>query len=252
MSKPYLAQARLLRERIPVGLLHSLQLLTDAAGDLGQAEHQAQLFYCQQVSEKTGITTAAALEKLQRLHYDVARVLGEVALEQHTETELVLKRFATRKAEAWSYLGAVVARATPLLYEKCSHDDEWLVPALLSAVLSPPQYCLVVLADWLHYEDYEGFDYALNFWLAEVAVLIEQQLRLPVIAGYLRTARQRQMHFWADVKVKDYNPQQAQRAHDSTAKDPAFRAVEQGFDQSRPLLLEALYDYVQQRMTEFP
>ncbi|AMR29118.1 hypothetical protein A0257_19825 [Hymenobacter psoromatis] len=245
MSKQYLAQARLLRQRIPIGLLEALQMLAAVDGDLNRAEQQAQTAYSQQIQEKTGIIAAVALEKLHRLHYDSGRVLDEVAREQHRETELVLQRYATRKAEALPRLYAAIAHATLL-----EREQGWLLLGHFSATLSPPQYCVVVLSEWIEYADYEGFDYALCFWPDEVAGVITQQLRLPEVASYLWVARHRQEHFWASVKTNDQ--QQAFRAASLLARDPAFRAAEQGFDQSRQLLLETLYDYVQERVTEFP
>ncbi|MDJ0365509.1 hypothetical protein QMK33_10115 [Hymenobacter sp. H14-R3] len=225
-------------------------MLTAVAGNLDQAVQQVQTAYCQQIQDKTGISAAAALEKLLRLHYDLDRVLNEVAREQHTATELVLQRYATRKAEALPHLCREVAHATPIRYEPGYMGGHWLPLGRLTATLSPPHYCVVALNEWFEYEDYEGFDYALDFWLAEIATVIEQQLQLPVVAGYLRTARHLQEHFRASSKAK--NLPQALRMKARIAKDPAFRAAEQGFDQSRPLLLETLYDYVQERVAEFP
>lgn len=56
------------------------------------------------------------------------------------------------------------------------------------AALTPPVACVVVLAEWLAYVDWEGFDSALHRDLQRVAALIDIELQSPGIAATLRDA----------------------------------------------------------------
>ena len=56
------------------------------------------------------------------------------------------------------------------------------------AALAPPVACVVVLAEWLAYVDWEGFDSALHRDLQRVAALIDIELQSPAIAATLRDA----------------------------------------------------------------
>ena len=57
------------------------------------------------------------------------------------------------------------------------------------AALAPPVACVVHLAEWLAYVDWEGFDSAVYMNIAAVAALVAGQLQLPDVAANLLQAR---------------------------------------------------------------
>ena len=57
------------------------------------------------------------------------------------------------------------------------------------AALAPPVACVVILAEWLAYVDWEGFDSAVYMNIAAVAALVAGQLQLPDVAANLLQAR---------------------------------------------------------------
>ena len=57
------------------------------------------------------------------------------------------------------------------------------------AALAPPVAGVVMLAEWLAYVDWEGFDSALYANIGAVAVLIADDLLLPEVAANLLQAR---------------------------------------------------------------
>ena len=57
------------------------------------------------------------------------------------------------------------------------------------AALAPPVACVVTLAEWLAYVDWEGLDSALYANIAAVAALITGELQLPDVAANLLQAR---------------------------------------------------------------
>jgi hypothetical protein len=57
------------------------------------------------------------------------------------------------------------------------------------AALAPPVASVLLLAEWLAYVDWEGFDSALYANIAAVAAFIAGQLQQPEVAGNLLQAR---------------------------------------------------------------
>jgi hypothetical protein len=57
------------------------------------------------------------------------------------------------------------------------------------AALAPPVASVLLLAEWLAYVDWEGFDSALYHNIAAVAAFIGGQLQLPEVADNLLQAR---------------------------------------------------------------
>lgn len=85
------------------------------------------------------------------------------------------------------------------------------------AALAPPVVCIVMLAEWLAYVDWEGYDSALHRDLPQVAALIDNELQLPGIAAGLRQA-----------------------------------AAQSGFAAQRPALVGAALAYIARYLSQFP
>ena len=78
--------------------------------------------------------------------------------------------------------------ALAVLQQEGIRDDSVLRAERIAA-LSPPVAGVVMLAGWLAYVDWEGFDSALYANIDAVAALIAGQLHLPEVAGNLQQAR---------------------------------------------------------------
>ena len=78
--------------------------------------------------------------------------------------------------------------ALAVLQQEGIRDDSVLRAARIAA-LAPPVACVVTLAEWLAYVDWEGFDSALYANIGAVAVLIADDLLLPEVAANLLQAR---------------------------------------------------------------
>jgi len=78
--------------------------------------------------------------------------------------------------------------ALAVLQQEGIRDDSVLRSERIAA-LAPPVAGVVMLAGWLAYVDWEGFDSALYANIDAVAVLIAGQLDLPEVAGNLLQAR---------------------------------------------------------------
>lgn len=78
--------------------------------------------------------------------------------------------------------------ALAVLQQEGIRDDSVLRAARIAA-LAPPVACVVTLAEWLAYVDWEGFDSALYANIGAVAGLIAGELRLPEVAVNLLQTR---------------------------------------------------------------
>ena len=78
--------------------------------------------------------------------------------------------------------------ALAVLQQEGIRDDSVLRAARIAA-LAPPVACVVTLAEWLAYVDWEGFDSALYANIGAVAVLIADDLLLPEVAANLLQTR---------------------------------------------------------------
>ena len=78
--------------------------------------------------------------------------------------------------------------ALAVLQQEGIRDDSVLRAERIAA-LAPPVAAMVMLAGWLAYVDWEGFDSALYANIDAVAALIAGQLHLPEVAGNLQQAR---------------------------------------------------------------
>ena len=78
--------------------------------------------------------------------------------------------------------------ALAVLQQEGIRDDSVLRAARI-ATLAPPVACVVTLAEWLAYVDWEGFDSALYANIGAVAGLIADDLLLPEVAANLLQTR---------------------------------------------------------------
>lgn len=78
--------------------------------------------------------------------------------------------------------------ALAVLQQEGIHSDSVLRVERIAA-LAPQVACVVTLAEWLAYVDWEGLDSALYANIAAVAALIAGELQLPDVAANLLQAR---------------------------------------------------------------
>ena len=106
--------------------------------------------------------------------------------------------------------------ALAVLQQEGIRDDSVLRAARIAA-LALPVACVVTLAEWLAYVDWEGFDSALYANIGAVAGLIADDLLLPEVAANLLQTR--------DAAV---------------------------FEAQRPALAQALIALIERHITQFP
>lgn len=239
----YKEELDLLRKQIPIGIRHGLNLLDKANGDINLARGLFENELTEIIVSKSSVSWEVARNHLVTANYDIAQTLVSIDEERFTLQERILHKSKDSKEEALSLLARNLEDAKNL------KRNYWLVLDQLPD-LSPMQNCLLVVKEWLDYEDYEGFDAAIYFYPDIVASQIETQLLLPEVAGYIHAGKVR-----SDQIIEQYKPKRPGKKpfHVSNVinVDAEFMRNESGFKESRAVIIDRLYELVVNNIGEF-
>lgn len=239
----YKEELDLLRQQIPIGIRHGLNLLDKTNGDVNLARGLFENELAEIIVGKSSVSREVAKKHLVAANYDIAKTLVSIDEERFTLPERILRKSKDNKEKALSLL------ARNLEDTKKLKRDYWLALDQLQD-LSAVQYCLLVVMEWLDYEDYEGFDHAIYFYPDIATTQIETLLLLPEIAGYLREGKVRR-----DQIIEQYKSQKPGKKpfHVSNVinVDAEFVGNENGFRESRGIIVDRLYELVVNNVGQF-
>lgn len=134
------------------------------------------------VAAKAGVDAACAVRHLALHDDEVAAALRSIDAERYTLTQRLLNKHRRDAEDALQHVALAV------LQQEGIRDDSVLRSERIAA-LAPPVAGVVLLAEWLAYVDWEGFDSALYVNIDAVAAFIADELLLPEAAANLRQAR---------------------------------------------------------------
>lgn len=241
----------LLRQRVPVGLSDGLLLLEAVDGNLEKAEEQFKAEMIALAVNKTGVTTEVAASHLIKCNFDITLAIKRIKDElksiddaRYTVTELILRDNKNNKEDTLYKIMCAVEERFDL------KRDSWLSFDGLK-VLPREVYGFMVIMEWLNYEDYEGYDYALSFHLDLVIKHLKDQLVLTDLANSLQQASDLKYVVFAKnetgKELHNYiNASNELREHEEYKKCEGF------FKSQRPLLLERLYELVKSNVALYP
>nr|WP_314606186.1 hypothetical protein [uncultured Janthinobacterium sp.] len=134
------------------------------------------------VAAKAGVDVACAARHLALHDDDVAAALRGIDAERYTLTQRLLNKYRRDPEDALQQVALAV------LQQKGIRDDSVLRAERIAA-LAPSVSKVVMLAEWLAYVDWEGFDSALYANIDAVAAFIGGALDLPEVAANLLQTR---------------------------------------------------------------
>ena len=192
------------------------------------------------VMKKTGVSQEEALHHLQENQFKVNLALKSIEKELYTPTELILRK-CKDKETAFCEISQMVEEKYQL------PRNHWLnfkdLKHLPSEVFS-----LMVIIEWLIYEDYEDFEVALFFQLEEFTKQIEENFGLSRLANSLRKTEEIVSFIYEKYKRKgDYL-----NANEEIWKNEDFQECERLFRSQRALIIEKLYDFMKVHINKFP
>ncbi|MEZ2441815.1 hypothetical protein AB6805_08855 [Chitinophaga sp. RCC_12] len=230
----------LLRQQIPIGARHGLNLLNHTNGNVEQARRLFEAEMVQVIINKTAVSPEIARKHLTIHNYDIAETISSIDGERFTLSQRILKKTKNNKEEALTLIVQSI-ESTENIQRKF-----WL-PLEELGYLPPPVYCLLVLHDFLSYEDWEGFSSAIYFHPDIVVSQLETVLNLAQVAGHLRAARKR-----SDEIHQQYKGQTESVIANKVAVDAEFSQHESGFVAGRSLIVDRLYNVVVDNIGLFP
>ena len=229
------------RQKFPIGIQEGLVMLQLANGDLNLAEDLFKEKTLHEILSKTEVQKEIAIAHLTKCNYDIYLTINSIDEERYGFTERVLKKFNQDKFTGLKRIASEVERIENILRNR---DFFWFTIEHLSN-LPPELYCLVLMMEWLNYEDYEGLDHAIHFHLDKVKFQINNQLQLPHIAQTLQNAKTIYQEQLEEQTIKSLK-------NGYLMPTPEFIEQEKLFVIQKPLLVNSLYEFVTMHMDKFP
>lgn len=233
----YWEELRTLRQRTPIGLRHGLALLQQTKGEVAAAEALFQQELTRVVAHQAQVPEAAARHALELAGYEVPRALQQLEQARYSLTQRLLRRYRD-PADAVRYVADAVEQThhVPRTY--------WLDMAA-AQVLPPPLACVLVVNEWLAYEDWEGLNVAVYFHLEAVLAYLDHLLALPQVSHILRAA--------ATLEQEQVASRRRQLARTGAFRPrPELQAVQAAFEALRPRIVQGLYEVIEQHIGLFP
>ncbi|MBO9201296.1 MULTISPECIES: hypothetical protein [Niastella] len=251
MDDIYKEKLMILRKRIPIGLRDGLILIEKLNGDLEKAEKQFKAEMVTLAINKTGVTSEVAIDHLIKNRFDITLAIKSIKEElkriddaRYTVAELILRDHKNKREDALLKIMYAVEEHYNLKRES------WLSVDSLKA-LPKEVYSFMVIMEWLQFEDWEGYDYALSFNLDLVVIHIKDQLVLADLASTLQYASSlKNFIFSKNEKTKDI--QHYINASNELREHKEYQKCEGDFKRQRPLLLERLYEFVENNIACYP
>lgn len=240
MDPTHIHALQRLRSLIPISLRHAQILLERCASNPEQAAELYKTELLQVLADKSGLPPDQAQEYLHNAGYDLNRALSALEQARFTLTRRILRKHHQDKARALDLIAQAIETAEQL------PRQYWLAFERLEQ-LAPAPRCLMVLHEWLAFEDWEGFDSALHFHLPQ-AIAQFRLLQLDALADTLEQADQRQRQLRAAHAERESPIELAVQVN----QDPLFNACRDSFSQQRLRLDERLYEWVERHIEQFP
>jgi hypothetical protein len=237
--KEELAALSALRKQVPVEMREGQRLLAETNSDVPAAVEQFKAGRLALVLGKTGADASLCRQCLEANRFDIHQTLLQIEDSTYSLSERVLRKYK-QPAQLLGELALVVEQAAQL------QRRYWFRATDLSG-LNRPQYALLLIQEWMAYEEWESFPAALSFEMEAVLEVFEQELKLPAVVVNLRAASQ---HYQQVRLTTSY--QEALRQNGYAPTDPELQQYEEFYQGQRVLIDEKLSQYVRAHITSFP
>lgn len=233
----YRDELHALRQRTAIGVRHGLVLLAQTNGDVGAAEALFQQELTHLVAGQAEVPDAAARLALEQAGYEVARALQQLEQARYSLTQRILRRYRAPDEAVRRVADAVEqAHQVPRAY--------WL-DFEAAQRLPPPVACVLVVSEWLAYEDWECLDAAMYFHPEAVLGYVDHLLALPQVSHALRHV--------AALEQAQVEPRRRQLAVTGAYRPtPEWEAASAAFEALRPRLVQGLYELIERHIGLFP
>ncbi|MFN5556429.1 MAG: hypothetical protein ACK48F_09475, partial [Chryseotalea sp.] len=125
----------------------------------------------------------------------------------------------------------------------------WISPEDLKQ-LPTEIYGFIVIMEWLNFESWENYQSALLFNIQKFTEQIDLKLSLFEISNSLRKAEDVVVQVYDKLEVDDSN--KYVEATNELMKNKEFVEAESKFREQRKLIIDKLYEFVQDNISKFP
>lgn len=228
-----------LRKQVPIEVREGLKLLAETNGSVPAAVEQFKAGRLALVLDKTGADISLCQQCLEANRFDIHQTLIQIENSRYSVSERVLRKYK-QPAQSLSELALVVEQAAQL------QRRYWFRVTDLAG-LNRSQYALLLIQEWMAYEEWESFPVALSFETEAVLEVFEQELKLLTVVANLRAASQRHQHV---RRTTGY--QESLRQNGYAPADPELQRCEEVYQSQRVLIDECLHQYVWSNISLFP
>jgi hypothetical protein len=229
-----------LRAHLPIGIKQGLELLVKTDGNLDEAETLFKNELVKTISNQENISEETARAHLEKNNFDLDKTIVSIENEKFTLTELIVKRYKNKETVLFKVLSALNEISQPT-------SKNWIKAEEIGN-LNSNRYAFAVILLWMDYEDFEGFDYALDYHLDKTIKEIKNKLALDEFANILQIAKERKEIFEANCKTFDDRIKAANKLHE----DKVFLDCRDYYEKHKETLINRLYDFLVENVADFP
>lgn len=243
MSEPKDIKLEILMQRIPVSHKQGEKLLEKVKGDLEEAEKNYVEESVAQVCTKTGVKSEIALKHLIDCNFDIRLTIESINENVYTSTERITRKYSAKKEKALDEIFLEVINKYNI------KKKFWISPEDLKQ-LPTEIYGFIVIMEWLNFESWENYQSALLFNIQKFTEQIDLKLSLFEISNSLRKAEDVVVQVYDKLEVDDSN--KYVEATNELMKNKEFVEAESKFREQRKLIIDKLYEFVQDNISKFP
>ncbi|MCU0391176.1 MAG: hypothetical protein MUE81_08665 [Thermoflexibacter sp.] len=244
MNEIYKHKLEILRQQIPIGLRHGLELLEKFDGDLERVKAQFQDEMIVLIISKTGVTTDMATRHLIKNDLDISLTIKSIDEERYTLTERILRKFKEKKEDALDNIMYAVE-------EKYNLKREFWLEFDSLKHFQPEIYCFMTVKEWLNYESWENYSIALTFNLEIFREQLGSKLGLTDLAHSLKQAEDIQDLIYAQKEAKK-DIQNYIAVNNELKDNKEFTKCSKDFIAQKPIIIDRLYELVKNNIDKFP
>lgn len=212
-------------------------LLHQTNGDVAAAEALFQQELTRVVTHQAQVPEAAARQALEQAGYEVSQALQQLEQARYSLTQRLLRRCRE--------LADAVRRVADVVEQTHQVPRTYWLHLEAAQLLPPPLACVLVVNEWLAYEDWEGLDAAVYFHLESVLAYFDHLLALPQASHALR--------YVAALEQEQVESRRRQLARTGAFRPaPEVEAAHAAFEALRPRIVQRLYEVIEHHIELFP
>ena len=230
-------QIKSLRTQIPIGLSGAIKILKTTNGniELASSLYKEQAFEIVKDKITFEIDDKQIQQSLDQCNYDIAKTIEALSELKYSTVERILLRYKD------------LEQASSRILDVIEKDDNikrnYWIDLEDTKHLNIPKRCLLIIVEWINYEEWESFCFAIarEDWTKAFINELRNQLKLEELAKHVEEALNISEKFYSENKNASQVPFQY----------PPLDDLDAYFQKEKPELYRVLIDYVKANIEDF-